>query len=98
MAIAAITRMMFGADAKDDVLSFSREAAKLFPRQKGFRGIKTYLSDDGDELVSVIEWETRADHEACQQSPDFGPVLPGWIILLESGRVKFEVKVFAPFD
>ncbi|MFQ5935663.1 MAG: antibiotic biosynthesis monooxygenase family protein [Acidiferrobacterales bacterium] len=98
MSIIAMTRSTFEPDVRNKVLSFSREAVKLFPKHKGFMGIRTLLSQEGNEIVSVIEWETEEGHTACQQSLDWNSLLPQWTKLLESGKMTFEVKLFVSLE
>lgn len=60
------------ADDRPQVLDICRATQQIFARQPGFVSSSLHLGDDGDEIVSYLQWRTRADHEACLRSPDFG--------------------------
>ncbi len=57
-------------------------------------GVRQFICEEMNEMVSVIEWETIEDHEASMESPDWDPVNPTWMALTRGGKITFEVSLF----
>ncbi len=83
------------ADDRMQVLDVCRATQQIFARQPGFVSSSLHRSDDGDEVLSYLQWRSRADHEACLGSPDFGtPDGRRLTQMVEEGRVEMEVRSY----
>ena len=84
------------ADDRAQALDICRATQPVFARQPGFVSSSLHVSDDGDEILNYLQWRTRADHEACQRSPDFGtPDGRRLMQMVEEGRVEMDVRSYA---
>lgn len=75
---AVVTLMTVGAVGKDKAVGSIKASAPVFARQKGFGRLQTFMSEDGGSFVSVFEWASKADHEACMMSADFASLNANW--------------------
>jgi len=94
MPVFAITRSVYDDDVRDELLEIKELSLQILKKQKGFISIKQFICEEMNEIVSVIEWETKKDHEASMESPDWYPVNPTWILLTKGGKITFEVNLF----
>ena len=94
MSVFAITRCVYDNDIRDELLGIKKLSLQILKKQKGFISIKQFICAGMNEMVSVIQWETKEDHEASMESPDWDSVNPTWIALTKGGKITFEVNLF----
>lgn len=94
MSVFAITRCVYDDDIKQELLDIKKLSLRILEKQKGFVGVKQFICEEMNEMVSVIEWETKEDHEVSMESPDWDPVNPTWMALTKGGKITFEVNLF----
>jgi len=94
VSVFAITRCVYDDDIKEELLEIKQLSLRILAKQKGFIGVKQFICEEMNEMVSVIEWETREDHETSMYSPDWNPVNPTWMALTQGGKITFEVNLF----
>ncbi len=96
MSVFAITRCVYDEDIKEELLEIKKLSLRILRNQKGFIGVKQYICEEMNEMVSIIEWETKEDHEKSMESPDWDTVNPTWIALTKGAKITFEVNLFEP--
>ncbi|MEX0999103.1 MAG: hypothetical protein WD000_03990 [Thermodesulfobacteriota bacterium] len=96
MSVFAITRCVYDEDIKEELLETKKLSLRILRNQKGFIGVKQYICEEMNEMVSIIEWETKEDHEKSMESPDWDTVNPTWIALTKGAKITFEVNLFEP--
>ncbi len=96
MSVFAITRCVYDEDIKEELLEIKKLSVRILEKQKGFIGVKQYICEEMNEMVSIIEWETKEDHEKSMESPDWDTVNPTWIALTKGAKITFEVNLFEP--
>ncbi len=94
MSVFAITRCVYDDDIKQELLDIKKLSLRILEKQKGFVSVKQFICEEMNEMVSVIEWKTKEDHEASMDSPDWDPVNPTWMALTKGGKITFEVNLF----
>ena len=94
MSVFAITRCIYDDGIKQELLDIKKLSLRILGEQKGFVRVKQFICEEMNEMVSVIEWETKEDHEASMESPDWDPVNPTWMALTKGGKITFEVNLF----
>ena len=94
MSVFAITRCVYDDDIKEELFDIKKLSLRILERQKGLVSVKQFICEEMNEMVSVIEWETKEDHETSMESPDWDPVNPTWIALTKGGKITFEVNLF----
>jgi heme-degrading monooxygenase HmoA len=80
----------------EEVVKLYESSMSIFEKQKGFLGGTVLKSADTNKLVGVLQWQSRADHEACLQSPVWQGLkdAPRWFELMESGKIKTQPEVY----
>ncbi|MFA9408064.1 MAG: antibiotic biosynthesis monooxygenase [Candidatus Dadabacteria bacterium] len=96
MSVFAITRCVYDEDIKEELLEIKKLSVRILEKQKGFIGVKQYICEEMNEMVSILEWETKEDHEKSMESPDWDTVNPTWIALTKGAKITFEVNLFEP--
>jgi len=96
VSVFAITRCVYDEDIKEELLEIKKLSVRILEKQKGFIGVKQYICEEMNEMVSIIEWETKEDHEKSMESPDWNTVNPTWIALTKGAKITFEVNLFEP--
>ncbi len=96
MSVFAITRCVYDEDIKEELLEIKKLSVRILEKQKGFIGVKQYICEEMNEMVSIIEWEAKEDHEKSMESPDWNTVNPTWIALTKGAKITFEVNLFEP--
>ena len=96
MSVFAITRCVYDEDIKEELLEIKKLSLRILRNQKGFIGVKQYICEEMNEMVSILEWETKEDHEKSMESPDWDTVNPTWIALTKGAKITFEVNLFEP--
>jgi heme-degrading monooxygenase HmoA len=96
VSVFAITRCVYDEDIKEELLEIKKLSVRILEKQKGFIGVKQYICEEMNEMVSIIEWETKEDHEKSMESPDWDTVNPTWIALTKGAEITFEVNLFEP--
>lgn len=94
MSVFAITRCVYDDDIKQELLDIKKLSLRILEKQKGFVSVKQYICEEMNEMVSVIQWETKEDHEASMESADWDSVNPTWMALTKSAKITFEVNLF----
>lgn len=80
----------------EDVLRLARGNLPIFARQPGFISARIYCSHDRTRVLTWLQWETQADHEACMQSPDWAQCDPQFSVLLDRGTMQMDVRTYEP--
>jgi len=96
VSVFAITRCVYDEDIKEELLEIKKLSVRILEKQKGFIGVKQYICEEMNEMVSIIEWGTKEDHEKSMESPDWDTVNPTWIALTKGAKITFEVNLFEP--
>ena len=94
MSVFAITRCVYDDDIKQELLDIKKLSRRILEKQKGFIGLKQYICEEMNEMVSVIEWKRKEDHEASTESPEWDSVNPTWMALTRGGKITFEMSLF----
>ncbi len=94
MSVFAITRCVYDDDIKQELLDIKKLSLRILQKQKGFVGVRQFICEEMNEMVSVIEWECKEDHEASMESTDWDAVNPTWMALTRGGKITFEVSLF----
>ena len=94
MPVFAITRCVYDEDIKQELLDIKKLSVRILQKQKGFISVKQYICEEMNEMVSVIQWETKEDHERSMESSDWDSVNPTWIALTKGAKITFEVNLF----
>ncbi len=89
-----ITEVTFSERLKETMENLGKQFAPICAKQPGFRSITFISSHDGTHTRSVIEWESKAHHEACMQSPDFDAFNEEWSKHMASGEIKFSLNTY----
>lgn len=89
-----ITEVTFSARLKEAMESLGKKFAPICAKQPGFRSISFISSHDGSHTRSVIEWDSKAHHEACMQSPDFDTFNEEWGTHMGSGEITFSLNTY----
>jgi heme-degrading monooxygenase HmoA len=96
VSVFAITRCVYDEDIKEELLEIKILSVRILEKQKGFISVKQYICEEMNEMVSIIEWETKEDHEKSMESPDWDTVNPTWVALTKGAKITFEVNLFEP--
>ncbi len=91
-----ITRTSVPSEHMKWAVEMARKSDPIFRQQPGLVSLKTYHGEDGQSLSSVFEWRSKADHEACMQSPSFAQFSAEWGEMFASGAAKFEMWAGGP--
>ena len=94
MSVFAITRCVYDDDIKQELLDIMKLSVRILKKQKGFISVKQYICEEMNEMVSIIEWETKQDHERSMESSDWDSVNPTWVALTKGAKITFEVNLF----
>jgi quinol monooxygenase YgiN len=92
------TKMTFTEDVKEKIMELSHKAIPIMEKQNGFVSANRFIREDKLQLMSILEWRTKADHEACMASPDFNEFNIEWEEMLKSGKMQFELECYFQFD
>jgi hypothetical protein len=87
---------VYDEDIKEELLEIKKLSVRILEKQKGFISVKQYICEEMNEMVSIIEWETKEDHEKSMESPDWDTVNPTWVALTKGAKITFEVNLFEP--
>lgn len=96
MSVFAITRCVYDDDIKQELLDIKKLSLRILKKQKGFISVKQYICEEMNEMVSIIEWDTKEDHERSMESSDWDSVNPTWMALTKGAKITFEVNLFEP--
>ena len=96
MSIFANTRCVYDDDIKQELLDIKKLSVRNLEKQTGFKSIKQYICEEINEMVSIIEWDTKEDHERSMESSDWDSVNPTWVALTKGAKITFEVNLFEP--
>jgi len=94
VSVFAITRCVYDDDIKQELLDIKKLSVRILKKQKGFISVKQYICEEMNEMVSIIEWETKQDHERSMESSDWDSVNPTWVALTKGAKITFEVNLF----
>lgn len=83
---------------QEDVLRLAQSNLPIFQRQPGFLSARIYHSHDGTRILTALQWASRAAHEACMLSPDWGQCDPQFSVLLDRGTMEMDVRTYEPAD
>ena len=92
------TKTIFDKDVKTKLFQLSDDAVKIFKEQQGFVSIQRFISVDKNFMTSIIEWETKEDHEACMASSDFNDFNAEWEEMLNNGKIQFKLECYISID
>lgn len=91
--VTVIVHQKFEPALYDRVLEASKSAISRFEGRPGFVSLSLHASKTG-RLVSYLQWETVADHEACVNDPTWQTEPCPMQQLLESGQLEMDVAVY----
>ena len=77
-----------------ELVELSRNMIPVFERQPGFISLDLHRSLDGTQIVTYLQWRSKADHEACATSPEVAAAGNEFLRFLEAGKATMEVKTF----
>ena len=77
-----------------ELVELSRSMIPVFERQPGFISLDLHRSLDGTQIVTYLQWRSKADHEACATSPEVATAVNAFMRFLESGKAAMEVKTY----
>lgn len=86
-----ITQTFYEPGMKEKVLDITKASFPLFLKQKGLIRIQTHNCQGDTHTMSIMEWESKADSDACMMSPDFESMNSEWRSLLTRGKINFKV-------
>lgn len=86
-----LVRFLAPATEQDRVAGLCRDMIPVFRRQPGFVSMALHRSLDGTQVVSYLQWESRADHEACQASEEVLAAGADLMRDVRSGALSIEV-------
>ncbi len=75
-------------------MELSRTAIPIMEKQKGFVNAQCFIREDKLQLMSILEWESKEDHEACMASSDFNEFNAEWEEMLKSGEIQFKLECY----
>jgi heme-degrading monooxygenase HmoA len=78
---------------QQELLNLSAEAVKYMKTLPGFIAHTLLKSQDGTLVISRIEWETLANHEACIANSNWTKMKQEWASYLDSGKATMDVHV-----
>lgn len=93
-----ITQTFFEPGMKEQVLTLVRKSFPIFQKQKGLIRLQNHLCQGDTHTMSFIEWESKADSDACMQSLDFTILNQQWEALLSTGKVRFKLMAYDTID
>lgn len=79
---------------QEDILRLAQGNLPIFQEQPGFLSARVFYSHDGTRILTLLEWESRAAHEACMQSPDWSRCDPQFTVLLDRGTMQMDVRTY----
>lgn len=80
-----VTRLSFPEGLAAEAARLAAQSAPLFKKQPGFRAMKNFAAEDAKSRITVLEWESKDDHERCMASSDFAEVNQSWGALFQGG-------------
>jgi heme-degrading monooxygenase HmoA len=91
---AALVRVTLQPEDQPAFVRLSQTMASIFARQPGFRRLTLLKSLDGTTVLSCLEWDAKADSEACQSSPEVAEAGAEWMGFIYSGRAQFAMEEY----
>jgi len=79
---------------QEDVLRLAEDNLPIFARQPGFISAQVYHSHDQTRVLTLLQWESRAAHEACMLSPEWAQCNPQFSVLLDRGTMQMDVRTY----
>ena len=89
-----VTRSKFAPTDLARMLELAEMAIPIFKKQKGLKSLNFLASHDKSETSTILQWETKEDHEACMQSADFESFNEEWGKMMEQGNLNFELQTY----
>ena len=81
-------------ESQRELVELSRNMIPVFEQQPGFISLDLLRSLDGTQIVTYLQWRSKADHEACAISPEVASAGNAFMRFLESGKATMEVKTY----
>jgi heme-degrading monooxygenase HmoA len=81
----------------DDQPALIEAATRMIPvfrKQPGFISLSLHRGLRGTEIVTYLQWRSKADHEACQSNPEVIAAGQAFLVYLASGRATIDVQTF----
>jgi len=82
------------AELSELVTEMIMEIGPFLASQPGFLGFRSHRSLDGSEVVNLIQWKGRADHEAAMSHPEMESAGGGLMEWVESGRATLATDLY----
>ncbi len=79
-----------------EIIELAQRNLPIFARQPGFLSAQIYGSHDGTRILTLLQWDSPAAHEACMQSPDWAQCDPQFTVLLDRGTMQMDVRTYDP--
>lgn len=89
-----ITKTSVPNSKKEELLDLIQNSFQIFIQQKGLLNYQTYLAHDESHTLTIMEWDSKENHEACMKSPDFESFNPRWERLLSAQDTSFELNTY----
>ncbi len=74
--VTQITNVKLQPQTQHEVLKLMTERARFMSTQPGFVSVSLHRSEDGNHLVSYIQWRDRDQLQAAHHSPQFRKAWP----------------------
>lgn len=78
------------------IVELAQRNLPIFAQQPGFLSARIYRSHDGTRILTLLQWDSPAAHEACMQSPDWAQCDPQFTVLLDRGTMQMDVRTYEP--
>lgn len=94
----AVVRLKLVATSVDEILPKVQAAKAAVEQQDGLIRAQLLVHTDRSEIINVLEWRSRDDHEACQTAPEV--MMAGMELLsyIQQGSLEMSVDVYQPAD
>ena len=89
-----LVRYTTAPEAQQPLLDVLTPTTDVFARQPGFVSLTVHRSLDGSQVIVYLQWRSRADHEACMNSPEVFAAGQELMALLQTGTVTMDVQPF----
>ncbi|QDU63214.1 Tetracenomycin-F1 monooxygenase [Planctomycetes bacterium Pan216] len=89
-----MVRVRMPPEDQQPFLELSYRTIGIFSKFPGFISCHQHRSHDGTEVLSYIQWQNLAAHEACQASPLWQTEGAEMIQYITSGRAEVDVQSY----
>ena len=94
MSFVAISKVKYPPHLRKAIQAAGLEMLPVARAQAGLIFSAFHQSEDRDETMMYLEWESQAHHEACMQSKDWNAVLSEHKSVFSNEGVEFASETF----